>query len=233
MAKILIVDDDKDILKFTDALLTQAEHDVKIATDPVMAIEFLRNRVFDLIITDANMPQYTGFELVKTIRTDARHRSVGIAMLTGLREKESIEKAVKAGVDDYIVKPIDPLIFLRKINDLLEKKPPRKQQELSFSSVSTQTQAKIQIDTEIISISETSMKIKSSFPLPEGSLINVENSIFKNMEMETPPMKVISVDKIDNEFQLIVSFVGLAESDFEKIRTWIHKEMSKRKYKIS
>ena len=233
MAKILIVDDDKDILKFTDALLTQAEHEVKIATDPIMAMDLLNNRHFDLIITDANMPHYTGFELVKTIRSDSRYKNTGIAMLTGMREKESIEKAIKAGVDDYIVKPIDPMIFLRKVNDLLSKKPPRKQQEITFSSISDETDAKIKLETQIISISETGLKLRTQFALPPGCLLSIQTNLFHLMEVETPPLKVIACNKLENEFQLSVSFVGLSEHDFDKIRSWIHQELNKRKYMAS
>ncbi|MCB9025486.1 MAG: response regulator [Bdellovibrionaceae bacterium] len=231
MAKILIVDDDKDILKFADALLTQANHEVKIATNPIAAIELLNSRSFDLIITDANMPHYTGFELVKTIRVDARYKNIGIAMLTGLREKESIEKAIKAGVDDYIVKPIDPMIFLRKVKELLDKKPPRKQQELNFSSIAKETNAKITLETQVISVSESSMKLRTQFALPEDSLLNIQTQIFNSMGIEPPPLKVISVLKVDSEFHLTIGYVGLTEQDSEKIRNWINNELNKRKYK--
>ncbi|MCB0390236.1 MAG: response regulator [Bdellovibrionales bacterium] len=233
MAKILIVDDDTDILKFTDALLTQAEHEVKTATDPIMAMDFLNNRQFDLIITDANMPHYTGFELVKTIRSDIRYKNVGIAMLTGMREKLSIEKAIKVGVDDYIVKPIDPLIFLRKIDNLLQKRPPQKKQELAFSSISAQTEAKLKLETQLISVSEDGLKIRTQFSLPLGCLMTIESSLFHLIDIETPPLKVLSCEKFENETQITLGFVGLSEHEIEKVRSWVYKELSKRKHKVS
>lgn len=231
MAKILIVDDDKDILKFTDALLSQAGHEVRVATEALSAIDLITNRSFDLIITDANMPHYTGFELIKTIRKDPRYRDVGIAMLTGLREKESIEKAIKAGVDDYIVKPIDPMIFVRKIDDLLKKKPPRKQMEITFSAVSDQAKANLSVDAKIATISETFLKIHLPFDLPVGALVNLQTGLFAKLEINTPPLRVMASEKHDDEFVISLAYVGLSEVDLEKIRSWLHMETNKRKVK--
>lgn len=233
MAKILVVDDDRDILKFVDALLTQAEHEVKIATDPIIALGLINHRTFDLIITDANMPHYTGFELVKTIRSHNRCKNVGIAMLTSLREKENIEKAIKAGVDDYIIKPIDPLIFLRKIKDLLDKKTPTRQNEIALSELFPESKSQVHLESQILSVAETHLKLRTPFPLPEGTLITLKSQLLNIMGFEPtpPPLKVIAIEKVENDYHLTVSFVGLRETDYEKIRNWINIETSKRKLK--
>ena len=233
MAKILIVDDDKDILKFTDALLSQSGHYVKVATEPIMAMEFLNARSFDLIITDANMPHYTGFELVTTLRADDRFNDLGIAMLTGMREKESIEKAIKAGVDDYIVKPIEPMTFLRKVEDLLAKKPPQKAIEIQYSEISKETDAKIQLETKIISVSENGIKVLTNYNLPEGSLLTLQTSFFHRIGIEPPPLKVGSSTKQEKEYLVTVNYVGISEVDFQKIRSWVYHEANKKKYRVS
>ena len=115
MARILVVDDDTDILKLVERVLGQVGHTVFTAEDPMRAMDLIQRVGFDLLVSDANLPHYSGFDLVQTIRHEPKYANMSIAMLTGLREKKDIERAIKAGVDDYIVKPIDPLILIQKI----------------------------------------------------------------------------------------------------------------------
>src|SRR4051812_10592644 len=103
MARILVVDDDRDILKLVERVFTQAGHIILTADDAFKAMTILESTDFDLLISDANMPHFTGFELVQTLRRNRRFQNMAIAMLTGLRERKDIDKALKAGVDDYIV----------------------------------------------------------------------------------------------------------------------------------
>src|SRR5262249_28829124 len=120
MARILVVDDDKDILKLTERVFPQARHTVFTAEDAFKATDFLDHLDFDMLISDANMPHFSGFELVQTLRRNQRFERLAIAMLTGLRERKDIDRALKAGVDDYIVKPIDPMILMTKVQALFE-----------------------------------------------------------------------------------------------------------------
>ena len=83
MARILVVDDDRDILNFTEKLLLLANHDVFVAIDAIQAMDLLNSTPFDCILCDANMPQYNGFELVQTIKSNKRFENLTIAMLTG------------------------------------------------------------------------------------------------------------------------------------------------------
>ena len=68
MARILVVDDDTDILKMAEKILVSAGHTVFTAEDALRAIEWLNNITFDLLLSDANMPHYTGFDLINTIK---------------------------------------------------------------------------------------------------------------------------------------------------------------------
>src|SRR5210317_1448319 len=110
MARILVVDDDPDILRLADRVLSMGGHIVFRAQDAVRAMDLLNSSMFDLLISDANMPHFSGFDLVRHVRNNKRFNNMAIAMLTGLRERKDIERAVRAGVDDYIVKPIDPMV---------------------------------------------------------------------------------------------------------------------------
>ncbi len=121
MAKILLVDDQDSILKTAEAILKKAGHEVFTAADGYIALEKLAIFTFDLIVTDANMPGISGFDLVKALRIGEKTRNTPIVMLTSRQEKRDVEKAIQAKINDYVIKPIDPNILISKINALLEK----------------------------------------------------------------------------------------------------------------
>ena len=68
MARILVVDDDADILKLAEQILTAAGHTVIVAEDALRALDWLGQMSFDLLLSDANMPLYSGFDLINTVR---------------------------------------------------------------------------------------------------------------------------------------------------------------------
>jgi len=124
MARILLVDDDRDIRELGRALLTTSGHDVAVADGVLATLQILQQSPIDLLIADVNMPQHSGFDLVRTIKGDGRWPNLIIAMLTGRRERKDIETALALGVNDYIVKPLNPHLFLKKVEDLLERHRP-------------------------------------------------------------------------------------------------------------
>lgn len=121
MAKILVIDDQESILKTAEALLKRAGHEVFTAADGYIALEKLAIFEFDLIITDANMPGISGFDLVKSLRLGEKTRHTPIVMLTSRQERRDVEKAIQVKVDDYVIKPIDPPVLLGKVSALLAK----------------------------------------------------------------------------------------------------------------
>lgn len=122
MSKILLVDDDADIRRFVKKILERDGHDIVVVENGLTALNELNNDTYDLLLSDANMPQYSGFDLIKTIRLQAKHKDLLIAMLTGRREKQDIQMAIDLGVKDYIIKPIDPQMLLQKVRKILESR---------------------------------------------------------------------------------------------------------------
>ena len=112
MSHSLVVDDDELILKVAKSVLQKAGHAVTLAKDGHQALEAIDLELFDLIITDANMPNgISGFALAATIRKNERINNIPIMFLTGRKDKADVSRALESGVDDYIVKPIDPDII--------------------------------------------------------------------------------------------------------------------------
>lgn len=120
MYKILLVDDDADVRRLVKKILERGGHQVVVVDNGLSALNELNAQKYDLLLSDASMPQYSGFDLIRTVRQQNKHNDLLIAMLTGRREKQDIEQAIELGVKDYIVKPIDPEQFLQKIGKILE-----------------------------------------------------------------------------------------------------------------
>lgn len=223
MARILVVDDDGDVLKMAERVLSGAGHQTIGVEDPIKAMERLDSASFDLLISDANMPHYSGFDLVKTVRHDKRFDNMAIAMLTGLRDRKDVEKAVLAGVDDYIVKPIDPILLMQKVEALFAKKPPARHPEVLFEEDSALNQAVMLASLTVRSISELGVVIDSNQEFTPGATIDLKGHFFETeVGIDPPPTKVTSVEKLGpGRYRTQLIFLGASEPVLQKIRKWI------------
>lgn len=122
MAKILVVDDDVITLQIVSSVLHKEGHAVQTAADAYTALDYLDQEGFNLLITDANMPKISGYNLVTTLRRSLKHRNLPIIFMTGRRSKADVLRALESGVDDYIIKPIEVATLAEKIRTLLMQK---------------------------------------------------------------------------------------------------------------
>ncbi len=222
MAKLLVVDDDKDILKLAKAVLTHENHEVLTAIDAIAAMDILNNQSIDLVISDANMPHYSGFDFINTLRKDSRFKDLPVAMLTGLREKKDIEKAIRVGVNDYIIKPLDPLIFTQKIADILEKNPPKTHPQIEFPPDSERAKGTVEINMKLVSISEVSISFTCTGEIEIGEVIEINCAFFRNEIGEAPPpLKVLDREPHHEGWLYTMTYLGARESYFHKVRKWI------------
>lgn len=104
---VLIVDDYKTMLRVIRNLLAQIGFkNVEEATDGGMALEMMKSKKFDLVISDWNMEPMTGLDLLKAVRAgDERHNKVPFIMVTAEGKAENVVAARQAGVSNYIIKP--------------------------------------------------------------------------------------------------------------------------------
>ena len=121
-SKVLIVDDFSTMRKVIRNLLKQLGYEnIVEAEDGVMALETLRSQDIDFVISDWNMPNMTGFELLKQVRADDALAKTPFLMVTAESLKENVVEAVKAGVDNYIVKPFTADVLSEKIAEIEKK----------------------------------------------------------------------------------------------------------------
>jgi two-component system chemotaxis response regulator CheY len=105
---ILIADDSPTIRKFVSIALSMQGFEVVSASDGMEALEKLPAQKIDLVITDLNMPNLDGYELIKNIRETQQYKDIPIIILSSLAGSQEIEKGMKCGADSYLVKPFDP-----------------------------------------------------------------------------------------------------------------------------
>src|SRR5688500_3583255 len=103
--KILIADDDHDVLGLIAFTLSQAGYVVAKVNDGAAAIRDFESEAPDLVLLDINMPLASGFQVCEAIRKKSR---VPVMMLTVRGEEEDLVKAIELGADDYLTKPFSP-----------------------------------------------------------------------------------------------------------------------------
>jgi CheY-like chemotaxis protein len=102
---VLIVDDSPTVRKFVSVSLTMQGFNVVAACDGMDALEKLPQKKFDLVITDLNMPNMDGFELIKALRENQEYKDLPVVILTSLGDEANKEQGARLGVYSYVVKP--------------------------------------------------------------------------------------------------------------------------------
>jgi two-component system chemotaxis response regulator CheY len=120
--KFLIVDDFSTMRRIVRNLLKEAGFaNADEAEDGVNALQKLRNGRFDFVVTDINMPNMNGFELLTQIRSDDALKALPVLMITAEARKEDIVMAAQAGASGYIVKPFTKATLEDKVSKILQK----------------------------------------------------------------------------------------------------------------
>jgi two-component system chemotaxis response regulator CheB len=119
-ARILVAEDNSVNATVFRRALAQLDCDVTIARDGAQALEELRRHSFDILVTDWMMPQMDGIELIQAVRATAKPWPF-MFMVTAIDSAEAKERALDAGADDYMAKPIDVLAFQRLISNIIAR----------------------------------------------------------------------------------------------------------------
>lgn len=118
---ILLVDDDKNILKLLDISLTKAGYDVISSDNAEAAIELANEKKPDLIISDINMPEMDGIEFCWMIRENSKVPMIPFIFLSSLKDPDYEIRGYRAGADDFLSKPIDRSDLLQHVESLINR----------------------------------------------------------------------------------------------------------------
>ena len=119
-ARVLVADDNADMRQYLARLLRTAGYHVTMVTDGQAALAAVRVGLPDLVITDVMMPRLDGFGLVAAVRADARTAGVPVLLLSARAGQEASVEGLRAGADDYLVKPFSAVELLARVRSNLE-----------------------------------------------------------------------------------------------------------------
>ena len=118
---ILVIDDDNSVLEHVEQVLQSAGYPSHRASNGLDGLKILNSIGADLIVLDVTMPGMDGLQTCRMIRATERHKNVPVLMLTSRADITDMMEARKVGADDYLVKPVDPQLLLKKIERLFAR----------------------------------------------------------------------------------------------------------------
>jgi CheY-like chemotaxis protein len=116
---ILIVDDNIPNCELLEAYLSDDDYEIRSVHDGHAALEAVKEREPDLILLDIMMPRLSGYEVCQKLKCEDETRGIPVLMVTALNEMGDIEKAVAAGCDDFLTKPVNKLELRTRVRSLL------------------------------------------------------------------------------------------------------------------
>lgn len=181
--RILLVDDEKDILEFLSYNLTKEGFIVKTCLNGSSAIKVIDEFQPNLIVLDVMMPGMDGIETCEIIRANSNYDDIIIAFLTARSEDYSQVAGLEAGADDYINKPIKPKVLVSRVKALLRRKTSQgTYQNISSSSINI---SDLNIDRESYQVERDGIEI--SLPRKEFEILYL---------LATKPGKVFKREEI-------------------------------------
>jgi CheY-like chemotaxis protein len=120
--RILIADDNQANCELLDAYLSELDCEIDFAIDGQDTLDKVVSFNPDLILLDVMMPKFNGFEVCEQIKAAPATATIMVLMVTALNERGDIERAVKAGTDDFLSKPVNQVELLKRVENMLKLK---------------------------------------------------------------------------------------------------------------
>ena len=118
-AKILIADDNLQNVELLEAYLSEVDCAIQTAADGEETLKKVGEDPPDLILLDIMMPKISGFEVCRKLKSNEATKEIQILMITALNQVGDIERAVQAGTDDFLIKPVNKLELVLRVKSLL------------------------------------------------------------------------------------------------------------------
>lgn len=127
--KILIADDNQSNVELLEAYLADVECETEVAVNGQDTLDKVAQFHPDLILLDVMMPKLSGFEVCKKLKEESATRNIMILMVTALNELGDIERAVEAGTDDFLSKPVNRIELIKRVQNMLRLKDVQNENE--------------------------------------------------------------------------------------------------------
>ncbi|MFH1241697.1 MAG: response regulator transcription factor [Pseudomonadota bacterium] len=133
--KILIVDDEEDILELVRFNLAREGYNVTCTTSGEEAVAIAQEKILDLIVLDIMLPGMDGLEVTKVLKNDPDTRHIPIVMLTAKGEEADVVTGLELGADDYVAKPFSPRILVARVKAVIRRKVKEPAEESSVVKI--------------------------------------------------------------------------------------------------
>jgi CheY-like chemotaxis protein len=120
--RVLIADDNPQGVELLEAYLSSSDYEIETASDGEETLRKVKQWHPDLILLDIMMPKISGFEVCKRLRADPATHDMAVLMITALDQPSDIERAVEAGTDDFLTKPINKTELLLRVRSVLKSR---------------------------------------------------------------------------------------------------------------
>jgi two-component system, OmpR family, alkaline phosphatase synthesis response regulator PhoP len=127
--RILIVDDKQPNCELLEAYLSDLDCETEIAVDGQEALDKVASFSPDVILLDVMMPKLSGFEVCEKVKSNPDTQHIMILMVTALNELGDIERAIKAGTNDFLSKPVNKMALVKRVENMLQLKGVRDENE--------------------------------------------------------------------------------------------------------
>ena len=120
MSRILIADDNEPNRELLEVYLADVDCEIATAVDGADSLEKVASFEPDIILLDIMMPKLSGFEVCQQLKADPVTRQIMVLMVTALGELGDIERAVEAGTDDFLSKPVNKIELVKRVENMLK-----------------------------------------------------------------------------------------------------------------
>jgi DNA-binding response OmpR family regulator len=213
---ILVVDDDEDMLKLLNKILSAAGFKVLLASNPADGRKILDSEVPHVVLSDLHMEPENGFSFIQSIRSQKQFNPIPILVLSALNDFQSVKKAIALGVSDYVIKPLQAPMLLRKLRKALLNKDFIKWDV----PVGEEPVVEISFDAQVSSIGETGCHLKGPFKITSGKEVKILCPEFIALELDRVHHRASNFLKIYQAGGFVndITFVGISENTASKIR---------------
>jgi two-component system, OmpR family, response regulator MtrA len=118
-ARVVVADDDEDILALVKAVLKRSGHEVIAVTNGAQALATVQAESPDLAVLDISMPELDGLEVLRRLRADNETRDLPVILLSAQAQEADVERGYEAGASDYVKKPFSPRELAQRVDALL------------------------------------------------------------------------------------------------------------------
>jgi len=195
--KVLVVEDEEKIRSLVELYLVHNEFDVVTAENGEKAIEKAEKERPDLVVLDILLPDISGFDVCKKLRSMQGFEEIPIIFLSGLQETEAIAEGLNIGGNDYITKPFDPNVLVARINAVFRRIQDGQGVEREdfrefFKKLTSQERQILQCMDEGF----TNKEIAGKLGLAEGKVGEYNQFIFEKLEVRNRTQAIVRAKEI-------------------------------------